>query len=238
MIIDISGQKFNRWTVLEFDRLDERGEAYWKCRCDCGSIRSVASYTIRKGTSKGCANCREPHRTGTPYEIKNAVATFTTRKGSTFTVSIIDAQRVANHGWCLAERGYMLASINNKVVTLHQFLLGFRPNMYIDHIDGNRLNNTRANLRWATPMQSAWNQDISSRNTTGYKGVHWNKRARKWQAHIRCNNKWRTIGFYDSREQAALAYNEEAKRLFGDYACINPVGDTRGYRVITEASCR
>lgn len=52
-LIDIKGQKFNRWTVLEFGHNDGQ-KSFWKCRCDCGSIRFVWSYPLRAGTTKSC----------------------------------------------------------------------------------------------------------------------------------------------------------------------------------------
>jgi hypothetical protein len=234
-LIDMCNQKINRWTVLRFDRYDNRGEAYWLCRCDCGEVKSIAGYTLRKGTSKGCRLCREPRRLGSKFNIIDDVAYFTTSNGEPFTVSYADAESVSKHSWCLRQRdGYPVASINNSAVCLHTFLLGRRNGMYVDHINGDKSDNRRANLRWASPTESAWNLGISSRNTSGFKGVHWNVRNQQWQANIRAHNRQFFLGWFSNREEAALAYNEAAKELHGKYACINPIGDTEGYRV-TEA---
>jgi len=230
--INMAGQKINKWSVLSFDRFDGRGEAYWICRCACGNVRSLSGYTVRKGTSKGCIACREPRRKGVDYLVENGVARFGSPVTGEFTVSLKDAARVSNHGWCRRKRdGYFVASIGGRAILLHSFLLGSRKGMYADHINGDRTDNRRENLRWATPSESARNLNISSRNTSGYKGVHWNKRRKKWQAYIRTHNRQQTLGFYDTAEDAAKRYNEEAKKQHGNFACINPIGETHGYRV-------
>lgn len=230
--IDMNGRKINRWTVLNFDKLDHRGEAYWLCECDCGTVKSIAGYTLRTGTSKGCKKCRKIIRKGTKFRVEGVVARFSTRKGVEFIVSREDANKISEYGWCLGTHGYIVASIDNQTVCLHRLLLAADKYQYVDHLNGDKLNNTRENLRVASTYQNSQNINISCRNTSGFKGVHFNKHEKKWQGNIRAFNKQYFLGWFDNKELAALAYNEAAKELHGEYACLNPIGNTWGYRMI------
>lgn len=85
-----------------------------------------------------------------------------------------------------------------------------------DHIDNNRLNNRRSNLRVATQAQNTFNTKHASQS--GYKGVTWNKHCKKWQVQVRANRKSHYIGIFDSPLVAHQAYVEAAKTLHGEFA--------------------
>jgi hypothetical protein len=92
----------------------------------------------------------------------------------------------------------------------------------VDHIDRNKLNCTRANLRIATKSQNAVNKTKDRRNATSkYKGV--SKARNKWKASITVNGKTIYLGTLDSERAAAILYNEAAIKHFGDYAVLNEV---------------
>lgn len=88
----------------------------------------------------------------------------------------------------------------------------------IDHIDGNRQNNHFNNLRLATNLQNQWNGKIHRNNTSGYKGVTFDKEHRKWKAAIRHDNKLLNLGRFNSPEEAHVAYKNKAIELFGEFA--------------------
>lgn len=88
----------------------------------------------------------------------------------------------------------------------------------VDHIDGDSLNNRRANLRKATNAQNQANRGAQANNTSGYKGVYWSKADRKWKAFIRVNKKMLHLGYFSKPEDAHKAYIDAAKKYFGEYA--------------------
>jgi hypothetical protein len=108
-----------------------------------------------------------------------------------------------------------------KNVRLHRLIMGAPPDMFVDHINGDGLDCRRANLRLATNQQNLANQQRSLNNTSGYKGVTWDRQGRRWRAQIRVHGRNRCLGLFDTAEKAALAYDEAAIRGFGEFARPN-----------------
>ena len=108
---------------------------------------------------------------------------------------------------------------------MHRLILNAPKEMETDHINHNGLDNRRSNLRFATNQQNSFNQKINKKKSSSseYKGVSWNKRDKKWYAQIYIDYKLHYLGYFDDEQDAALAYNEAAKKLFGEYACLNLV---------------
>lgn len=96
-----------------------------------------------------------------------------------------------------------------------------RVDEHIDHINGIRVDNRIENLRLATRSQNAANQKLSSQNTSGYKGVTKSKQDRRWRAQIKINQKLIVVGWFETKEEAARAYDKKALKLFGDFAYLN-----------------
>jgi AP2 domain len=101
-------------------------------------------------------------------------------------------------------------------VYMHRQLL---DGSLVDHVDGNGLNNQRANLRIADKQKNGWNRAAQSGGSSKYKGVHWYSPRNKWLA--RFNKKY--LGLFDSEIDAALAYNAAALKFAGEFARLNIV---------------
>jgi hypothetical protein len=95
----------------------------------------------------------------------------------------------------------------------------------VDHKDHDGLNNTRQNLRLATPAQNCANQRIARNNTSGFKGVTWNKRYSKWAVQIIVRGQHIFLGYFTDKIEAAKTYNEAALAHFDSFACLNPIPD-------------
>lgn len=105
-----------------------------------------------------------------------------------------------------------------KHVIMHRVIMDAPPGVDVDHIDGNGLNNQRSNLRLCSRKDNLRNRGALSRNTSGYKGVTWSKKKKKWYAQIRVDGKNKSLGFHDDIQAAALAYQDAAKEHHGDFA--------------------
>lgn len=105
-----------------------------------------------------------------------------------------------------------------KTVWLHGFLM---PGIRVDHIDGDGLNNQRANFRDATLSQNSCNRGPNKNNTSGFKGVNWAKKVNKWHAKIMLTGRRYHLGYFNSAAEAARAYDAAALKLHGDFAYLN-----------------
>ena len=110
-----------------------------------------------------------------------------------------------------------------KIILMHRVILNTPEGLCTDHINGDRLDNRRENLRVCTKAENSRNRGVEKTNTSGFKGVNWHKRDRVWQARLNYLGKFIWLGSYKTKEEAALAYNRGAIELHGEFACLNEV---------------
>lgn len=108
-------------------------------------------------------------------------------------------------------------------IWMHRLILETPKDMDTDHIDGNRANNQRANLRAASRSQNNRNMQVLKNKTNKYRGVHLDKRSKRWKAAISVNSKPIYLGYFSSEKEAALKYNEAAIKFSGDFSRLNEV---------------
>lgn len=109
-------------------------------------------------------------------------------------------------------------------VLMHRAILGAKKREeYVDHRDGDGLNNQRCNIRICTPAQNSWNRVGLVGSFSRFKGVFWDKKRKKWKAGIGANGKRYNLGIFESEDLAAAAYNSAARDFFGEFAKYNDV---------------
>ena len=94
---------------------------------------------------------------------------------------------------------------------------------FVDHIDRDPKNNSLSNLRWVTSQGNNMNRTKINNTSSLYKGVCWDKRAKKWKSQIRIDGKKVHIRYFLDEVEAAQAYNEKAIEHFGEFASINNI---------------
>lgn len=110
-----------------------------------------------------------------------------------------------------------------KVLRMHSFLLDID---FVDHINGNGLDNRKSNLRKSDHKTNAQNrQNLRKTKTSKYKGVFFWKRSKKWHSGIVVNGKLKRLGLFSTEKEAALCYNKAALKHFGQFAFINQIKD-------------
>lgn len=130
-----------------------------------------------------------------------------------------DFIRLNKYRWHQHGKGYAHAHINKKAVYMHRLILHlFDSKIHTDHINHNELDNRKENIRVATRSQNMSNQlKRKGKTSSKYKGVSWNKEKKKWTV----NCKAQFISYFTNEIEAAKIYDEAAKRLFGEFACLN-----------------
>jgi hypothetical protein len=147
-------------------------------------------------------------------------------KGMIALVDAEDYERVMHHSWAYTDKGYATAWIRGKMVLMHRFIMNAQPGEQVDHRKiSEKVNNTKANLRFCTGQQNKCNRKKSSLSTQPYKGIRHDPKlkSRPWVAIIRIGGKKKCLGCFPTAELAALAYNEAAKIQFGEFAYLNEV---------------
>lgn len=131
-----------------------------------------------------------------------------------------DVEKVLPHSWCCIPKAHnefrVCTRTKKKVVYLHRLLLGAPQSLEVDHINGNSLDNRKDNLRLATHRQNLKNL----RTKSEYKGVRRHSKT-SWAANIWCDYKKFYLGVFPTAELAAIAYNNKAIELHGEFARLN-----------------
>ena len=150
------------------------------------------------------------------------MTTFVLKTGQVVAVDAEDLARISLHKWHIMGNGYAgrCWRENKKVRTqyLHHFIFGNVPQ--IDHVNGNRLDNRKFNLRVATYSQNQGNSRVRKRpKTSFFKGIYWNKSNQRW--HVQIGSPRQYLGSYRDEVEAAKVYDTAAHRRWGQFAKLN-----------------
>lgn len=162
-------------------------------------------------------------KTGNSYYFGKDTVTICMQGNKECVVSKDSFNTVLPYTWCVDGTGHVMSRTFGKAVKMHRLLTGADAGEYVDHIDGNPLNNVISNLRICTKKQNEYNQKRRMDNSSGYKGVSYCNRRKRYRAYINKDGHQFHVGYYHHAEEAANAYNKKAKELFGDYARLNVV---------------
>ena len=141
-----------------------------------------------------------------------------------------DWELVSGYNWRLTKpvRGIQYATVtvgkkgHRHSLRMHHLIVGKPPKGFdVDHIDGDTMNNTRANLRVCTHAQNCQNSRTRSDNTSGYRGVYLHKQSGLWHARIHANGVKYSLQYHETPELAYEAYCKAAVKLHGEFARIS-----------------
>jgi len=141
--------------------------------------------------------------------------------------TIVDAEdydRLSQYKWYASKcknTFYACRVEGGTTIRMHREIMRAPKGLICDHIDHNGLHNRKGNLRLCTNAQNCYNQQPCATGTSKYKGVSWHKCSRKWSARIRCDGKLYNLGDFDNEMEAAMAYDDKAVELFGEFAWPN-----------------
>lgn len=141
-------------------------------------------------------------------------------RGGFATISASDVEKISRYRWYRSHFGYAIAASGkrNKHVWMHRLILDAPVGADVDHIDLNRLNNTRGNLRICSRSENLWNSSQHKDSTSPFKGVTFLKRENCWLARIMAAGKYHYLGRFKTPEAARDARHAAALRLHGEFA--------------------
>ncbi len=164
-----------------------------------------------------------------PCEVDGDVALVPLTRGLVAIIDVSDIGLVEGRLWYAHPWRSTHYAESRGNLKMHRVIMGYGPgDPFVDHIDGDGLNNRRANLRDATRMQNAANSGARPLhgNTSPFKGVSWRKDVGKWRAQIVVDGKSTHLGHFTDEVEAAKVYDDAAHCAFGEFARLNFPRDT------------
>lgn len=237
---DLTNQVFNHLTVLSKDekRTKEKGRTYWFCQCDCEekNVVSIATSQLTTGKTRSCGCLRKNNlikynkankkKTNQIIldESKNYSKIIPTNRSDEILIDTEDIEKIKNFTWRVDTNGYVICSLYNEKTKkydllgrIHRIIMNCPDGYVVDHINGNKLDNRKNNLRICLQSENTKNHVVGGNNTSGYSGITYNKNNNNWR--VRIGDK--EIGSFANFEDAVKARKEAENKYFGEYSYDN-----------------
>jgi hypothetical protein len=207
------GRKIGDWEIIDATIYKKDRIKYVMCECKCKKVKMLLRInSLKYNKTSGCASCsvtKYCHKK--LHDVWNAIKYRCNNKNS---------EAYYRYG----ERGI---EICEEWMNFDNFYDWCMNNGWIEGLEIDRINPhgnyEPSNCRLVTRKQNCYNKSKIKKCSSKYKGVSWNKRLNKWRAKITKDGKNTNIGLFSHESEAALAYNEKAKELFGEYAYLNKI---------------
>lgn len=220
------GEKYGFLKVIEkTNKKDKYGNIYWNCLCECGNYIITTSSRLKNGHTKSCGcyaielskqrmteKSKEYLKMRKPKEIiKNETILINNHivmicNNKQVLLDYDDYLLISNRRWFVTSNGYCCDSHGK---TLHREIMKAKKGQIIDHINGNKLDNRKNNLRFVTKSQNGQNRKC--------KGITYDKQRKKWCVNIVVNKKKYYLGRYKTEEEALLVRKEAEIKYQGEY---------------------
>jgi len=177
-----------------------------------GQLRQVSPSGI-------CRNYRP--RPPAPAQPEETVRRIAMSGGQFVLVDAADYEWLSRYTWSCNDSGYALRREKGKKILMHRQIMQPPDGMLVDHIDGNKRNNCRCNLRVCTRQENSHNRAKRIGSSSRFKGVRYYKDRDKWRAEIWFHGQHLGLGTFDDEVEAARAYDRKAVECFGEFARLN-----------------
>ena len=222
---DLTGQRFGHLVVLDRsdDHVNPNGDhvIMYHCKCDCGNEVTVRSGYLRSGKTQSCGCKRreigEKTKKINEFVVDGDAVKIKLSNANKWMEMDLDKWEEVGKSKCWRYHlGYAATWDDGQLILCHVLLFPDCPDgMVRDHIDGNRLNNKRENIRFVTKQQNAWNHKDLVSCKSGVSGVY--KQGSRWRAHIFRGGRRISLGMYDTKEEAIEARRQGEIKYFGEY---------------------
>lgn len=203
----------------------------WKCKCDCGNITTSTTGDLRRGHKKSCGCLLNetpffsPFKSNCKYDLTGTYGVGRINQSQeevVFFFDLADYQLIKDYHWYLNSKGYLRGAKRSmkKQVFMHRLITKCPKGLTVDHIDHNKLNNQRSNLRICTLSQNQTNK--VPKTSYGVRGV--SRYGNRYNAVIYKNKQRHNLGWFDNLEDAITARKEAEEKYFGEYSYNNSIG--------------
>lgn len=211
--LDLAGKQFDHLTAIERVGSDKKGQALWRCRCDCGKERVITANSLTSGNTKSCGhtraeNCRGVN--GIPHKKLTLIRAG--MKKRCYDKRNKDYQQYGGRGIEICHEWLNPIDGHDNFVRW-ALANGYREGLSIDRIDVNG-NYSPENCRWATMTMQAVNRR-NRKSKLGVRGVRYSERQHKYHARIGINGNYLHLGYFESLDDAVNARREAEKKYFG-----------------------
>jgi hypothetical protein len=177
-----------------------------------GQLREVGSGGI-------CRNYRP--NPPAPAQPADTVRRICMNRGHSVLVDAADYEWLSRYNWTAHTSGYAARREKGRLILMHRVIMNPPQGMVVDHIDGNRQNNCRSNLRVCTRRENTCNRAKRIGCASRFKGVFYNKDCGKWYVQAEFNGEHLRGGYFHDEAEAARAYDRLAVECFGEFAYLN-----------------
>ena len=225
-IIDLIGQKFDRLAVKELIG-SENQSALWKCECECGRFitKSSAELTRNVNNSCGCLHAESMKTMGesvrilNEYDLSGEYGIGYTSKDEPFYFDLEDYDKIKKYTWRYNEDGYLTTQPFGEIIRMHMLIMDSDGIKDVDHKDHVTYDNRKSNLRICEHFENIIHSKTYINNTSGRKGVYWDKSRNKWMAMLTHNKKTEHLGRFDNFEDAVHAREVAEEKYHGEFHC-------------------
>lgn len=232
-IKDLTGVTFGELTVIKFLYRENR-KTMWECECNCGNKCEKTSSYLRSINNPMCPKCSKEKSSERAREFRlkasekeNDVKYFDDYAliNDKFKVDIDDVEKLLSYKRYIKENnsGYGCMYYNDNQIFIHRLVMGLplkydeETKIIADHINGDRKDNRKTNLRIIVKENNPINCGIYKSNTSGHKGVQWNKRLSKWVACIQVDKKSKHLGVFENYDDAVFVREQAEEKYYGEY---------------------
>ena len=205
------------------DKRTSNGKIIWKCKCLlCGNECYFSGDRIKYHKSRLNCGCKKETGFGRGkrsklnnyIEFSDFVLGFATNTHNGFYIDKDDYKTISQYSWYESDTGYMISRIKGKLIRLHRFILNAPDDLCVDHINHNRADCRKNNMRLCTRKENCHNYGKSCNNKSGVTGVCWVKEKNKWLVTIQ----HKFVGYYDDFQEAVESRIKEELIRYKDFS--------------------
>ncbi len=222
-----ANKKYGKLTTLYKNGRSKNRNIIWHCRCDCGNELDVPTASLTSGNTQSCGCLRierikengKKNRNLNHYDLSGKYGIGYTYKNEPFYFDIEDYNLIKEYTWTINPDGYVYSIPNGRVIKMHILIMSPPKGKVVDHINHITFDNRKSNLRICEHYQNRINSLPYKNNTSGRKGVYWDKTRNKWMVCITANKKTYNLGRYDDFDEAVRVREEAEEKYHKEFRC-------------------